>query len=104
MKISQVDLAIVKQYLRVTSNDDDTFIASLIPVAKDYIKGYTGLNDTIITEDTVIESELDKHESLTIALLCLISDMYDVRGLQVQNTTVNPTVHQILSMYNRNFL
>lgn len=47
---------------------------------------------------------VDEHEDLAIAVLVLISDMYDQRGMYVDSTNLNRTVEAILSHHDRNFL
>lgn len=94
MKLSEVTISTVKEYLRVTSDDEDNTIELIISGATAYIKGYTGLDKITI----------DTHEDITIAFLSLCSDMFDVRQVTVQNDKVNPVVSTILSMYATNYL
>lgn len=47
---------------------------------------------------------VDEHEDLAIAVLVLISDMYDQRGMYVDLSNPNRTVEAILSHHDRNFL
>ena len=60
----------------------------------EYVKTYTGLNDT----------QMDEHEDLSIAVLCLISDMYDNRQMYVDKSNVNRVVDTILSMHSVNLI
>ena len=41
MKVSEITLENLKEYMRVDVNDEDTFIESVLIGAKAYIKGYT---------------------------------------------------------------
>ena len=58
------------------------------------MKGYTGLDETAI----------DTHEDITIAVLVLVSDMYDNRQMTVDKNNVNRVVDTILGMYCENLL
>lgn len=100
MKISEITLSDVKKYLHVYDDEDDMLINGVMSAAKAYITGYTGLS----------EVELDNHEDISIAFLCLCSDMYDVRAVILQSNRIsagapeNPTVKVILGMHSVNLL
>lgn len=47
---------------------------------------------------------IDKHEDLAIAVLVLISDLYDERGMYVDSSHSNRTVETILSHHDQNFI
>lgn len=59
-----------------------------------YCVGYTGLAN----------EELDNHEDITIAVLALISDMWDNRSMTVDRANINRVVDTILGMYCINLL
>lgn len=59
-----------------------------------YCVGYTGLT----------KEELDNHEDITIAVLTLISDMWDNRSMTVDRANINRVVDTILGMYCINLL
>jgi hypothetical protein len=59
-----------------------------------YCVGYTGLTN----------EELDNHEDITIAVLTLISDMWDNRSMTVDRANINRVVDTILGMYCINLL
>ena len=92
MKISEVTLTEVKSYLRITDTDDDSLLEIILAAATSYILSYTAL--TAEEADTITE--------LSIALMCLCSDMYDVRTSQASNDKQNPIVSTILNMHRRN--
>ena len=92
MKISEVTLTDVKNYLRITDNDDDTLLTAILAAANGYVLSYTAL--TAEEADTIAE--------LPIALMCLCSDMYDVRTSQASNDKQNPIVSTVLNMHRRN--
>lgn len=94
MKVSEMTITAVKEYLRVTNDDEDNTVHLIMDGAKSYIVGYTGLDI----------STIDKHEDITIAFLSLCSDMFDVRQVSVQNDKINPVVSGILAMYASNYL
>ena len=92
MKISEVTLTEVKSYLRITDTDDDSLLEIIQAAATSYILSYTAL--TAEEADTITE--------LSIALMCLCSDMYDVRTSQASNDKQNPIVSTVLNMHRRN--
>lgn len=92
MKISEVTLDIVKTYLRVDYDDEDTLINSILQSALSYILHYTGLT---------IE-QVEQLEDITSAYLILIQDMFDNRSMYVNNANVNRTVSTILDMHSKN--
>lgn len=59
-----------------------------------YVSGQTGLNET----------EMDGHEDLTIAVLTVISDMWDNRSLTIDRSNPNTLVDNILFAYSSNLL
>jgi len=96
MKLSEVsaDNISVKEYLRISDDDEATTISTIMKAAKSFVLSYTGLT---------IE-QADEHEELAIAFLCLCSDMFDSRQMTVQNDKLNPTVDIILRMHSVNYL
>ena len=93
MKVSELTRQTVAEYCRIILEDQtETELAvldAMTKAAKQYCVGYTGLT----------ESELDAHEDITIAVLCLISDMYDNRQRYVDKANVNRTTETILGMH-----
>lgn len=96
MKISELTSEIVKDYTGISDEDSDDIITNmLMPAAKAYIKGYTGLDD----------AQIDAHEDLTTAFCVLVYDMYTQRDYTLSlHKQVSPTVKTILSMYAVNHL
>lgn len=92
MKISEVTLTEVKSYLRITDTDDDSLLEIILAAATSYILSYTALT----------AEEADLIPELSIALMCLCSDMYDVRTSQASNDKQNPIVSTVLNMHRRN--
>lgn len=94
MKVSEITAENLKQYMRVDTNDEDSFIETILVGAKAYIKGYTGLEDTTIEEK----------EDLSLVIYVLCSEMYDNRQYTVEKATINPIIKSILDMHSINLL
>ena len=94
MKISDVTLMDMREYLRAETETDDTFLTAVMTAARKMILNYTGLS----------EDELDNYEDLTIAYQIICSDMYDVRTFTVASDKLNPTVKNILNMHSMNLV
>lgn len=91
MKISELTSSMVKNYCGISDDDSDDIVeALLMPAAKEYIKGYTGLTD----------EQIDEHDDLAIAYCVLVNDMFTQRDYTTSiHRQVSPTVKNILSMY-----
>lgn len=59
-----------------------------------YVAGQTNLDP----------ESMDLHEDLTIAVLTIISDMWDNRSLTIDRSNPNTLVDNILFMYSNNLL
>ena len=94
MKISEVTLEDIKDYIRVDSDDEDKFLNSILIGSKAYIKSYTGLD----------LNKMDEKEDLSIVLFILCSELYDNRQYTVDKSNVNPIVQSILDMHSINLL
>lgn len=98
MKVSQITFKEICQQIRAEetylTEDDKAYLEIAKKAAVEYAKGYTGLAD----------SELEEHEDITIAVLVLISDMYDNRQMYVDKSNVNRVADTILGMYCNNLL
>ncbi len=94
MKLSEVSLAEVKEYIRETGDSFDSLITNIISAARGYILSYTGLS----------AEEADGIPELCIALKCLCADMYDARTASVSAEKKNPIVWAILDMHRRNLI
>ena len=98
MRASEIALKDICRQIRTEeaylTEEDRQYLEILLPAAMDYVKGYTGLN----------EAAIDTHEDITIAVLVLISDMYDNRQMTVDKNNVNRVVDTILGMYCVNLL
>lgn len=96
MKISEITLKTVKDYCGISDDDSDELVKNvLIPAAKAYISGYTGLP----------AEDLDKHEDFGYAMLILVNDMFTGREYTVSlNRQVNPAVKTLLGLHSVNYL
>lgn len=96
MKISELTSDIVKDYCGISDDDSDDIIEKLLlPAAREYIKGYTGLT----------AEQCDEHEELSVACMVLVNDMFTQRDYTVSmHRQVSPTVKTILDMYAVNYL
>lgn len=98
MKVSKITQGVILNHLREEEENLDCEDLNLLDVMKtasvEFCKSQTGLSD----------EELDKHEDITIAVLTLISDMWDNRSMMVQKNNVNMIVDAILGMHRTNLI
>lgn len=94
MKISEITLENLKNYMRVDTEDEDTFIDTILVGAKAYIKNYTGLTD----------EDIENKEDLSLVVYVLCSEMYDNRQYTVEKDKINPIIKSILDMHSINLL
>ncbi|MBP3380945.1 MAG: phage gp6-like head-tail connector protein [Ruminococcus sp.] len=96
MKISELTPDIVKDYCGISDDDSDDIIEKLLlPAARKYITGYTGLT----------AEQCDEHEELSVACMVLVNDMFTQRDYTVSmHRQVSPTVKTILDMYAVNYI
>lgn len=93
IKITELDINEVKNYLRVDHEDDDLLITTMIVSAKSYIQSY--LNKKFSDFEEV-------PDEFTIAALSLISHWYERREIQSEKTAtaeMNYVFSGLLSMY-----
>ncbi len=97
MKLSEIDVPFVKEYLRQDGDEDDKLIGAILEGAKDYIVKYTGQS---------IE-QLEDGEDLTIAVLVLCAEFYDNRTISVNdrlNLRVNMILESLIGRYSCNLI
>lgn len=94
MKVSEVTLETLKQYLRVDGDDDDILLTAYLDGAKEYMCSYLGCT----------EKDLDNYAPLAVVTMAIVSDAYEVRQFTSSTITKNPLIEQMLSMYCDNFL
>ena len=94
MKVSEIDLPTLKQYLRVDGDDDNILLTAYLDSAKEYMASYLGCT---------VEG-LDKYAPLAVVAMAIVSDAYEVRQFTSSTITKNPLIEQMLAMYCDNFL
>lgn len=103
MKASELTAEDLARYLRIEPDDLDEserlMLKSFLNAARNYSVNYTGQS----------KEQLDKHEDIAVAVLCLAGDLYTNRDMYTQlkgtgNSIQNLTVRSILDMYCVNFI
>lgn len=94
MKISELELSDIKNYLHVYHTEDDNLLSAILIASKSFVKNYTGLSDT----------NLDISDDLSMAVMILASELYDNRVYTVDNTNINPVIEAVLNMHSINLL
>lgn len=95
MKVNDITLEYLKNYLRVEYDEENSFLKDTISIAKAYIQNYTGLN----------EKEVEEKEDFALVLLSLCSDMYNNRYFSAEKAlSENMLVKSILDMHSKNYL
>lgn len=97
MKLSEIDVPFVKEYLRQDGDEDDKLIGAILEGAKDYIVKYTGQS----------LEQLEESEDLTIAVLVLCAEFYDNRTISVNdriNLRVNMMLESLMGRYSVNLV
>lgn len=98
MKISEITNEVIFNHIREIEDNldanDKILLEGMRAAAVAYCAGYTGM-----TVD-----EMDGCEDITIAVLTLISDMWDNRAMTIDRSNVNTVVDNILSMHCMNLL
>lgn len=93
MKTSELTLDVIKQYLRIDGNDDDILLNAFLSASIQYCTSYM---------DCTIE-DLEKYDDVTIVILALISDSYEVRQFTTSTVTTNPIMQGVLDLHCSNF-
>ena len=97
MKLSEIDVPFVKEYLRQDGDEDDRLIGAILEGAKDYIVKYTGQS----------LEQLEESEDLIIAVLVLVAEFYDNRTISVNeriNLRVNSMLESLIGRYSVNLI
>ena len=97
MKLSEIDVPFVKEYLRQDGDEYDKLIGAILEGAKDYIVKYTGQS----------LEQLEEGEDLTVAVLVLCAEFYDNRTISVNdrlNLRVNIMLESLIGRYSVNFI
>lgn len=94
MKVSELKLDTIKNYLRIDGNGDDILIEAYKDMAIQYCCSYMGCE----------KADLDKYPDVTIVVLSLIADGYEVRQFTTSTITLNPIMQGVLDLHCGNFL
>lgn len=94
MKTSELTLDVIKQYLRIDGNDDDILLNAFLSASIQYCTSYMGCT----LED------LEKYDDVTIVILALVADSYEVRQFTTSTVTTNPIMQGVLDLHCGNFL
>lgn len=94
MKVSEITLDTLKQYLRVDGDDDNILLTAYLDSAKEYMCSYLGCS----------VADLDKYSPLAVVAMAIVADAYEVRQFTSTTITKNPLIEQMLAMYCDNFL
>lgn len=97
MKLSEIDVPFVKEYLRQDGDEDDKLIRAILEGVKNYIVKYTGQS----------LEKLEESEDLTIAVLVLVAEFYDNRTISVNeriNLRINSMLESLISRHSVNLL
>lgn len=98
MKVSEITTEVIYNHIREMEENleagDKMLLEMIHRAAVSYCTGYTGMS----------EAELDKYEDITVAVLAVISDLWDNRSMTVSSGNVNRVVDTILGMHCMNLL
>lgn len=93
MKVSELTLDIIKQYLRIDGNDD-VLLEMLLASSIQYCTSYMGCT----------AEDINKYDDVTIVVLSLIADSYEVRQFTTSTITLNPVMQGVLDLHCSNFI
>lgn len=94
MKVSEITVETLKNYLRIDGTEDDVLLEALLLGSIDFACGYCGCD----------EQDLDKWADMPIVIMSIVSDCYEVRQFTTSTITENPIVMRMLSRHCSNFL
>lgn len=93
LKITQIDLAFAKEYLKVDYDDEDRMIETLIIASRSFIETMLGFK---ITEEW--PSYIDIPDELTVACLLILAHWFDNRQMQTSGTLGNEIKFAVTSI------
>ena len=94
MKVSDINLEIIKNYLRIDGDDDNELLEHIKNASIDYCLNYTG---------RTLE-ELELYNDIPLAVLALCADLYENREYTADKVNINPAIAQILGSHSNNLL
>ena len=106
MKVSEITMTMICEQLREeeTSLPQETlaYIEALKEAAIAYVMSATGING--VDEADENGHKLDDYEDITIAVMVLISDMYDNRQLTVDKKDINRLAESTINRHRFNLI
>jgi uncharacterized phage protein (predicted DNA packaging) len=84
VKITDLGLDLVKEYLRIDHEDDDILLTTMLVAAKSYIQSYLNQKFTDFAEIP---------DEFTIACLALVSHWYEKREIQTEKASKEELVY-----------
>lgn len=98
MKISEISVQDVADYLKLDDGYDEKEIKSIMEAVESYISGYTHIPTA---EQEPDGDNLDQYEDLWIPYMVLCQDAHDNRAFMVDGNASNKVVESILSLHGR---
>lgn len=86
MKLSEINLDFLKNYLRIDADTDDRLLMACLDASTALVQKQTGKS---------IE-ELDASADIPFAVLTICADMYELRQYTLTSAQVNPFARQII--------
>lgn len=94
MKVSDINTEIIKNYLRIDTDDDNILLEHILQASIDYCMNYTGQD----------MEYLNNCNDIPLAVLCICSDLYENRDYVTDKININPAIAQILGSHSNNLL
>lgn len=94
MKVSELTLEFVKDYMRVDFDEDDQLIQMLLTMSKRYCANMIGCE---------IE-DLDQFEDVTGCVLAVTAESYDVRQFTGETSQFDTLLRLVLNSHCKNFI
>lgn len=101
MKISEISVQDVVEYLRLDDGYNEKEIEGIMAAVEAYISGYTHIPTAAESPDG---DNLDQYEDLWIPYMVLCQDAHDNRAFMVDGNASNKVVESILSLHGRGFV
>ena len=92
MKVSEIPLPFLQDWLGLPEDDDSLYQCLLAAISR--ASSYTGLT----------LAELDEHEDITMAVMGMVNDFYTNNRPDMAVMAINPMSKNILNMYSKNLL
>lgn len=87
MKLSEINLDFLKNYLRVDAETDDRLLMACLDASTALVKKQTGKT----------AEELEESADIPLAVLTICADMYELRQYTLSTAQINPFAQQIIA-------